>query len=102
MQTIPIQAIPAQTLQVVLGGQNCQISLRQKSQGVFVDISVEDVDVVVSVIARDAVPLMCREYVGFVGNILFIDTQGSDDPSYEGMGSRFTLNYLTAAENALI
>jgi hypothetical protein len=69
---------------------------------VFVDISVEDVDVVVSVIARDAVPLMCREYVGFVGNILFIDTQGSDDPSYEGMGSRFTLNYLTAAENALI
>lgn len=102
MQTVPIQAIPAQTLQVVLGGQNCQISVSQKTQGVFVDVSVDDVDIVVGVLAHDAVPLICREYVEFIGNLLFIDTQGSDDPSYSGMGSRFTLNYLTAAENALI
>lgn len=102
MQTVPIQAIPAQTLQVVLGGQNCQIAISQKPQGVFVDVSVDDVNIVTAVLAHDAVPLICREYTGFIGNLLFIDTQGSDDPNYTGMGSRFTLNYLTAEENDLI
>ena len=102
MQTVPLQPVPAQVSKVVLGGQNCQINIYQKPQGVFVDINVDGVDIVVGVIARDAVPLVCREYAGFVGNLIFIDTQGGDDPSYEGLGDRWTLVYLTAEEYALI
>ncbi len=102
MQTVPLQPVPSQSAQVVLGGQNCSITVYQKTQGCFVDISVGGVDIVVGILALDAVPLVCREYTGFIGNLLFIDTQGSDDPSYEGLGSRWNLVYLTAEEYGLI
>lgn len=102
MQTVPLQPVPSQSTKVVLGGQNCQILIYQKPQGCFVDINADGVDIVVGVIARDAVPLVCREYTGFIGNLLFIDTQGSADPHYDGLGSRWSLVYLTAEENALI
>lgn len=102
MQQIPLQPIPSQSTKVVLGGQNCQLLVYQKPQGVFVDINVDGVDISVGTIARDAVPLISREYAGFSGNLLFIDSQGSADPSYEGLGDRFALVYLTAEEYALI
>ena len=102
MQQIPLQPIPSQSTKVVLGGQNCQLLVYQKPQGVFVDINADGVDISVGTIARDAVPLISREYAGFIGNLIFIDTQGSDDPSYEGLGDRWTLVYLTAEEYALI
>ena len=102
MQTVPLQPVPSQSTKVVLGGQNCQILIYQKPQGCFVDINADGVDIVVGIIGRDAVPLVCREYTGFIGNLLFIDTQGSDDPSYDGLGSRWSLVYLTAEEYALI
>ena len=102
MQEVPLQPVPAQSAKVILGGQACQLLVYQKPQGLFVDINADDVDVVVGVIARDAVPLVCREYAGFSGNLLFIDTQGTSDPSYEGFGSRFSLVYLSADENALL
>ena len=81
MQTVPLQPVPSQSTKVVLGGQNCQILIYQKPQGCFVDINADGVDIVVGIIGRDAVPLVCREYTGFIGNLIFIDTQGSDDPS---------------------
>lgn len=102
MQSVPLQPIPSQSTKVVLGGQNCQLLINQKPQGIFIDMNVDGVDIVTSVIARDAVPLVCREYTGFIGNLIFIDTQGSDDPSYEGLGDRWALVYLTAEEYALI
>lgn len=102
MQTVPLQPVPAQVSKVVLGGQNCQINIYQKPQGVFVDISADGVDVAVATIARDIDPLVSRTYTGFIGNLLFIDTQGNSDPGYTGFGSRFSLVYLTADEYALI
>ena len=102
MQTVPLQPVPSQSTKVGLGGQNCQILVYQKPQGVFVDINAGGVDISVGTIARDAVPLVSREYAGFSGNLLFIDSQGSADPSYDGLGDRFALVYLTAEEYALI
>lgn len=102
MQSVPLQPVPSQSTKVVLGGQNCQILVYQKPQGIFVDINADGIDIIAGVIARDAVPLVCREYSGFAGNLLFIDSQGSADPSYDGLGARFDLVYLTAEEYALI
>lgn len=102
MQEIPLQPIASQLTKVVLGGQNCQLFVYQKPQGVFVDVNVDGVDMTTTVIARDVVPLVCRDYTGFIGNIIFVDTQGSDDPDYTGFGSRFVLVYLTADEYELI
>ena len=102
MQSVPLQPVPSQSTKVVLGGQNCQILVYQKPQGVFVDINADGVDISVGTIARDTLRLISREYAGFSGNLLFIDSQGSADPSYDGLGDRFALVYLTAEEYALI
>lgn len=102
MQEIPLQAVPSQMVKTVLAGQNVQLLIYQKSQGLFVDVNFDDIEAVSSVIARDAVPIVCRQYTGFVGNLLFIDTQGNADPEYTGLGNRFSLVYLTEAEFDLL
>ena len=102
MLTVPLQPIPAQVCKVVLGGQNCQINVYQKSQGLFVDVAVDTTEIAAARIARDIDPIVSRTYSGFIGNLLFIDTQGNSDPTYAGLGSRFVLLYLTDAEYVLI
>lgn len=99
---IPLQPVPCQSTKVVLGGQNCQLLIYQKPQGIFVDINVDGVDIAVGTIARDAVPLICRDYAGFIGNILFLDTRGNSDPEYSGLNDRFKLVYLNAEQYAFI
>lgn len=102
MQDVTIQAVPAQTLKVVLAEQNCQINIYQKEQGLFVDVVFNGETISAAVIARDAVPLMPRKYLPFKGNLMLIDTQGASDPEYSELGSRFKLVYLTADEYALL
>lgn len=93
MLQIPLQPIPSQFVKVVLGGQNFQILLQQKEQGLFVDVNVNGVDIVTSVIARDNDDILCRKYTGVTGALKFLDLQGSTDPFYTGLNSRYVLIY---------
>ncbi len=102
MRQIPMQPPPSQNTQVVLGGQNCQISIYQKSEGLLFDLVSDNVTIVCAVLAHDCVPLVCRQYMGFLGDLMFVDTQGVSDPTYAGLGGRFALVYLTASERELI
>jgi len=90
---VPLAPIPAQDCKVVLGGQNCHITVYQKPEGLFVDINADGVDIALAVIARDTVNLIARGYAGFVGSLFFIDTQGASDPDYTGLGIRYQLIY---------
>ena len=98
MQSIPLQPVDAQTLTVMLDGKNYRISLTQKPKCLFADITVDGVSVAASVIARDCVQLVP---VSYGGNLIFVDSQGSSDPTFAGIGSRFELIYLTAEEYVL-
>lgn len=102
MQQIPLQAVPAQKLQAVLGGQNCQLNVYTRSSGLYVDLAINGAAISYSVLAQNLNPLVPTTYFGFAGNLLFVDTQGSSDPAYTGFGSRFLLIYITAAEYAII
>lgn len=102
MIEIPLQPVPSQSVKAIVGNQNCEISIYQKPQGVFVDVVANGIVIVTGIVARDAVPIVCREYTGFEGNLLFIDIQGGSDPNYANMGSRYVLVYMDAAEYALI
>lgn len=102
MLQIPIQPVPSQQLQVVLGGQNCQIAIYQKPQGIFVDINVNGVDISIATLAQDVNALNPITYSSFQGNLIFTDTQGPSDPEYTGLGSRYQLVYLTAEEYAAL
>ncbi|HEY0120658.1 MAG TPA: hypothetical protein VGC14_02665 [Rhizobium sp.] len=100
MLTIPLQAIPNQTVTVTLDDQVCQINLYQCSEAMFIDLLVENSLIVGGVICENQNRIVRSDYLGFSGDIAFVDTQGSDDPIYTGLGTRFFLTYLTAAELA--
>lgn len=97
MQLIPLQAVPSQQLQIVLAGQNCQISVYAKTTGIYVDLNVNGSDLTVGTIARDGAMLV-PGYSGFIGNLMIGDTQGNSDPTYDGLGGRYQLAYFTAAD----
>lgn len=98
MVQVTLQPVPSQQLQIVLNGQNCQIAVYQKTSGMFVDVNSGGTDISIGVIARNLVPLVPTVYFGFLGNLVFVDTQGDSDPTYDGLGSRYQLLYLTAAD----
>jgi hypothetical protein len=49
-------------------------------------------------LALNGVKLVCRDYLGFQGNIVFIDTQGTKNPEYSGLGTRYELIYMAPGE----
>ena len=95
MDQIPLSPVPAQTCTVTLGGQACRLDVFQKSTGLFVNLYLSDVPVVLGVIAQHANRLVREPYGLFVGDLAFFDLQGTDDPQYDGLGSRWVLGYLT-------
>ena len=98
MNIIPCQPIPAQSFNVTLGGQSCNISLYQKTTGIFIDLKLNGVPLLTGVLCRQRVLLVRQVYLGFFGDISFIDTSGFDDPSYVGLGTRWQLVYLQPSE----
>lgn len=98
MQTIPLSAIPSQSLSVVLAQQNCQINVYQKTTGLYFDLTVNGAAIVSTVICRNVARLVRKDYTGFVGDFSFVDMQGMQDPDYTGLGSRYFLLYLEATD----
>lgn len=94
---VPLQAIPNQTLQVPLAGQACIVSVYQLTYGLFMDLWVGNSLIVCGVLAENLNRIVRSSYLGFVGDLVFVDTQSDDDPLdpiYTGLGSRFQLVYL--------
>lgn len=98
MQTIPLKAEKAQTEFVTLGDQVCQINVSQKLYGVFLDLYVGGNLIVAGAICQDRNRLVRSAYLGFSGDLMFMDTMGTEDPTYDGLGSRFVLAYLLPSE----
>lgn len=98
MQIVPLQAVPNQAVIVTLEQQLTQINVYQTIGGVFVDIYKDNALVVSGVIAENLNPIIRSLYLGYSGDFAFIDQQGDTDPYYTGLGSRYVLAYLTAAE----
>lgn len=91
---ISLAAVPSQTLSVTLGAQSCQVAVYQKSTGVFLDLSVSNVPIITAALCLDRTSLVREPYLGFAGRLAFVDTQGTEDPTYAGFGARFQLVYL--------
>jgi hypothetical protein len=95
MQIVPLTSVASQNFTIQLSNQNCKINLNQKSTGLYFDLFIDNNPIVQSVLCLNRVGLISESYFGFVGQLVFIDTQGTDDPSYQGLGSRFLLTYWT-------
>jgi hypothetical protein len=96
---IPLTATPAQSMTVLLGGQQTQISLYTKGDGLFCDVSVNNAPIVQARACHDRLKIVRYGYLGFVGDLCFIDTQGNKSPKYSGLGTRYILVYLAPGES---
>ncbi len=95
MQVVPLQAVPNQTLQCQLNGQPCTITVQQYAYGLFFSLQVGATAICYNVPCLDFVLLVRFAYLGFDGDFAFVDTQGSSNPVYTGLGTRFQLVYFT-------
>ena len=98
---VPLQAIPNQTLQVQLNNQNCTINVQQFAFGLFVTLYIGSTLIVASVVAQNLNRIVRDAYLGFIGDLAFLDTQGAADPVYTGLGNsgaRFQLFYLLPSD----
>jgi hypothetical protein len=102
MLIIPLQATPAQTLSCQLESQDVGLTIRQKAYGLFVDIYVGGTLILGGAIAENLNRMVRSEYLGFIGDLIFIDNQGSEDPDYTGLGDRFVLAWLDADDVAAL
>jgi hypothetical protein len=89
--TIPLQPVPAQIANVQLANQQVKVQVYQKRTGLYLDLYVNDAPIITGVLCRDRVWIVREAYRGFVGDLVFIDTQSVSDPIYDGLGSRFLL-----------
>jgi hypothetical protein len=98
MFLIPLNAAPAQTLNVTLDNQACIINVYQKFYGIFCDLFVNNTPIIQGVLCLDRNYIVRSIYLGFTGDLAFYDTQGTSDPSWTGFGTRFAFLYLEAAD----
>lgn len=95
IQFIPISAVASQSFTIQLGSQNCLINIYQKNTGLFFDLYINEQPCVLTVLCLNLVGLVRESYYGFVGQLAFVDLQGTSDPTYDGLGSRYQLVYQT-------
>lgn len=99
MMVVPLKAVSNQTLAVSLARQPAQIALRQNGSNIYFSLSVNNSPIVRTRIVRDRQRLLLdMAYKGFIGDFIVVDTQGADDPVYDGLGTRFVMYYLAAGE----
>ena len=94
VQTIPLQQVPFQQFSINLNNQPCTIKVHQRDGHLYVDLYVDDTAVVLGALARDRVGLTRHAYLPFKGELLFVDTHGSDDPQYTSVGGQWKLVYF--------
>ena len=100
MNIVAVQPLAYQQFSVVLNNQQCSIAIYQKSTGLFMDLTVNNVVLFTAVKCLNNTLIVRYAYLGFIGDLAFTDTQGKCDPFYTGLGSRFPLIYLAPSDIA--
>jgi len=106
MLIVPMQPVPAQIVKTNLDSQSVELNIYTRRYGLFIDVSVNGVLEIGAVICQNLNRIIRSEYLnmnaGFAGDFVFQDQQGTSDPVYTGLGTRYLLLYLTQADlNAL-
>jgi hypothetical protein len=91
---IPLSPHPNQVFDVALNGQYCTITLLQRTSGLFFGLSLNGKKITDSVHCQHNQPVIFPDYRGFIGTIRFIDKQGTNDPVWDGLGTRYELRYV--------
>jgi hypothetical protein len=113
MLLVPIQDTSTQQIKVTLAAQNCLLNLYQldnstvaandtaevlPQQVLYMDVYVGTTAIIVGVACQNLNSIVRDLYLGFIGDFVFNDSQGMNDPTSPGLGSRYQLIYLEATD----
>lgn len=98
MLTVSLSQEKEQTLSVTLAEQQCVIRLVQRYSGIYMDLTVNDEVVMQGVPCWYANKMVRYSYLGFKGDLVFLDNEGESDPQWDGLGDRFPLYYLEESD----
>ena len=105
MLVIPVQAVPSQTLQTTVGGQDCTLNINQLDQyGLFMDVLVNGDVICQGIICENANLIVRYAYLGFIGDFAWFDTYAGvtetqpSNPVYTGIGAQYVLMYLDPSD----
>ena len=100
MQTISIEPKKSQILSINLAGQLCIIRLIQRESFIYMDLTVNGNPIMQGVPCLYGNKMVGYAYLGFKGDLVFLDNEGQNDPVYDGLGGRYILYYIE--ENELV
>lgn len=98
MLTVNLNPVSAQQVTVNIGSVSYSIRLVQRSTGLFMDLSQGESSLFKSVVCLNKNKMVRYKHLGFPGDLIFCDTKGNEDPSFDGLGERFKLFYATEEE----
>ncbi|WP_229333676.1 phage baseplate plug family protein [Ewingella americana] len=98
MRSISIEPVKSQTISVDLAGQQCSIRLIQRETFMYMDLTVNGIPIMQGVPCLYGNKIVRYKYLKFIGDLVFMDNTGQLNPSYEGLGERFTLYYLEESD----
>ena len=64
----------------------------------YLDLYVSNSLILAGVSCQNMRLMVLDAYLGFVGDLMWIDNQGTTDPVYTGVGTRYTLLYLAPGD----
>lgn len=101
---VPLIATPNQELAIELNEQDCTIQVRQLGDYLYLTLWVDSTLIVENAICMPIEPIVQGSVSGFTGNLMIVDTSSDSThqslPTYEQLGDRYRLVYLTAEEVA--
>lgn len=95
--TIPLKPIPAQRFTCPLAGQSYTFWLRQLQSGLYLDLAMQTRPLILGALCLHGTDIIRNPASPLQGTLTFTDTQGSQDPDYTGLGSRFVLQFEDTA-----
>ena len=88
---VPLQPVPSQTISASLSGQQTTLAIYTRGGALYVDV----VGLLYGVVCQHMNLILRDTYFAFQGDLAFVDIQGSSDPVYTGLGSRWLLGYYS-------
>lgn len=93
---IPVSAMPSQSFNVIINSVVFRLDIYQRSTGLYMNVWVLGSIVISGAICQNLNPVIHSDYLGLGGDFVWVDTQGSNDPTYDGLGSRYVLTFTGA------
>lgn len=94
MRVIPLKAIPNQRLTVVLNDQNCTIRIYQRGDYLYMDLTVDGMEIRRGAICLSEINIPAYESPYFNGVLFFVDMNQRDGiPVYSELNTRYILCY---------